>query len=203
MRKVFLFFLIGLVNNVYSQSKQFHELNNRLLFNLFTGKPDSSISDFVGKYYPELLANGVPDKWTIAPTAKKSDVNYKTEHVFLFKTHPFLNIKFDNGSLEFLSVEEENSLPRLQYTRLCLSFENKNEASLALNSFISLFENCGINKKTIVKDNKTIILISETKTIDWINTVELVLFKDELYDGKYKILYDLGCYTYPKEYYGY
>lgn len=173
----------------YGQVKNFDSLYDKMFFNIFIHKPDSSVFDFVQKYFPNLVEKPDTSGWTIYPPGEFIEPQ-KTEHNLLFYKHPFFDFKFKEGKLELFSTESKYYLPRIRQARMSFSFMNKLDAEKALNYFVSIFDSASKNKIIKTINGRKIIRYSGGEKY----TPELifVLLKDELFENRYKLLFGMN-----------
>ncbi len=173
----------------YGQVKKLDSLYNKMFFNIFIHKPDSSVYDFVEKYFPSLAEKPDTSSWTIYPPGEFNEPQ-KTEHNLIFYKHPFFDFKFKEGKLELFSSESKDYLPRIRQASISFSFSNKLDADKALNYFVSIFDSASKNK--IVKNSKGRKIISYSSGEKYTPELIFVLLKDELFENSYKLLFGMN-----------
>ena len=63
---VIAYFLITNQLSTFGQVDKFDELSDKMFFNIFINKPDSSVFDFVKKYFPAFTEELKPGMLTVA-----------------------------------------------------------------------------------------------------------------------------------------
>jgi hypothetical protein len=195
-----LFFSLN-VKVANSQSSKFDELNDKLFFNIFIHKPDSSVFAFIQRYFPEFTNPPYSGGWTISPPEYPLEEVLKTEHTFIFRKHPFFDFVFEEGRLKISASEAKSLLPRITHTNLCFTFNSKKEAENGLVNLLNIFKGVIKSRKLINLKDKKVILISDKSKVTISDCDEFVLFKDEVFENKYKILFQLGAFTFDEKYY--
>ena len=196
-----IFILTLSFKNSLSQNNKFEDLSNEMFFNIFIHKPDSSILEFVNKYYPSYVSVTDSGGWTVYPPQKSYEEVFKAEHTFIFYKHPFFDFTFREGRLEFLSTETNDLFPRISRPTLCFSLNSKVDAEKLLLKFINIYRDFAKNKKVINDEEKRVVLLSKDSQFTRTNCIEIILLKDNLFKGNYKVLFRLGAFTYDKSYY--
>lgn len=196
MKSIVLIASLIIVNTIcMGQTNEFTKLSDEMFFNIFAYKPDSMVYDFVKKYYPMFTKAPEKGGWTAYPPGAVP-VFISTMHSFIFTKHPFFDAKFKEGRLDILSNEEKGELPGVTDFRIWFFFDNKKDAESAFDKLCHMFEKVSKSKKILNKTDKEIAQYSSEKKMTDSNSVEFILTKDELYDGKYKILFRDGAFTY-------
>ena len=113
-------------------------LVNKIFFNIGTTDCDKSVSDFIQKYLPDSQTSNNTVSLLICDSAALYNQNY-SEHNFIFRKHPLLDIKFEEGKLEFISPEKNVKLAKIIRARINFSFHSKREGDSAKNILINNF----------------------------------------------------------------
>src|SRR5438045_197602 len=108
MNKLFFSYLFSFLFSVGANAQsEFKTISNKLFFNIFTGKPDSSVYEFVNKYAPQIfsykkpwLSNGIWDHAKIDSIDSISSKWPILRHSLLFTHHPYFKENFEIGELE-------------------------------------------------------------------------------------------------------
>lgn len=170
----------------------FDKIYDEMFFNIQTFKPDSTVFDFMQKYFP--LYCSLPPKstgnWSVYPEGIEKLHFIDTEHSVYLKKHPFFKCKFRKCKLEIGASEiEERNERSIKYMKLWFMFDSKADATEAFNKLKEMFNKvCGI-KKIIQKNGKLIADYFDKESP--IKTAGFILTKDEIDDGKYKILFQM------------
>ena len=174
----------------YSQGK-FEEAANKMLFNVWIQKPDSSILSFVKKYAPALVAE--PEGWRVhlSMTTERMPESL-TIHSLTFVHHPFINFAFSQGQIDFLTRETKNAIVGIRDIHLWFIFDNINNADSAFTTLVEMFEKLSTTRN-ITTDGliKTAEFVDENSN-SHANRVEFKLVEDEIHKNKYKLFFRLG-----------
>ena len=175
---------------IHGQEK-FEDVGNKIFFNVWIQKPDSSILPFVKKYVPFLASEPKGWKVHLSMTTEKEPETL-TIQSFIFTHHPYVNFKFSEGQIDFLTRETENVTVGIRDIHLWFMFDTLNDAELAFASLVEMFEKLS-TKKDIRNDHlkKTAEFIDE-KSDSHQNKVEFILMEDELNKNKFKIFFRIG-----------
>lgn len=174
------------------------KLSDELFFNIFTHNPDSIVFDFVKKYFPTFTKTQYQGGWT-AYQAKPIPVYDKTVHSFMFIMHPYFDITFREGKLDLFALESQESNPGITDFHLWFFFDNETDGKNAFKFLCNRFEKVSSDKRTFTKSNKIIAQYTDQEKVDGTNCYEILLVPDELYDGKYKILFHFPSLYYLEE----
>jgi hypothetical protein len=166
-----------------------------MFFNIFIHKPDSSVLDFVKKYFPSFAKEFKPGGWTIYPPGPPPELYY-TIHSIKFTNHPHFDTKFREGRLDISASEEKDGRAGVTDFQLWFMFDTKKDADSAFKKLSKMFEPLSKKKKITKKHNKVIAQYSNQPELDDANGIFFVLTNDELYKGKYKLLVKFGSFNY-------
>jgi hypothetical protein len=190
-------FSLSSIKNSFSQQSKMDELFHKMFFNIFLNKPDSMVYDFVKEHFPEFTAPAVKADWTIYPPGHDTlPVPVETMYSLTFRSHPYFKAAFKEGRLDLLSIGAKGYQERLNGFLLWFMFDSKKEAEKAFTVLSNMFEPLSKSKKFRSENNRKIAAYSDQKDFDRSGAIEFILTQDELYNGKYKILFRLGAYTY-------
>jgi hypothetical protein len=194
---IIAFFLMTSQSNSFGQFSKLDELSYKMFFNIFIREPDSSVFDFVKKYFPaftEKVESG-SGGWTMYPPGPRPILQY-TIHSLKFDKHPFFDAKFREGRLDISASEEKEGRPGITGFDLWFMFDTKKDADAALKKLSNMFAALSTKKKITKKNDKIIAQYSGQIELENTSGVFFVLTKDELYDGKYKLLFKIGSFNY-------
>ncbi|MBS1915744.1 MAG: hypothetical protein JST87_05665 [Bacteroidetes bacterium] len=177
------------------QINKFDSLANEMFFNIFIYKPDTSVFDFVQKYFPGFTKPFKQGHWTIYPPGPPPELEY-TVHSIKFKKHPYFDAKFREGKLDILASEEKGGRPGVTDFQLWFMFDNKPDAQNAFDMLSKMFDTLSKSKKIFQKNDKTVAEYCDKTIFNEATSVEFILTNDELQDDKYKIFFRLGSFTY-------
>jgi len=197
---IIVFVLILLMSKQsFSQIGEFEKLKQEMFFNIYAFNPDSSVIDFVQKYYPIFCSPPERHEWAIYPPEEEVPQFMNTVHSLIFKQHPFFECKFREGRLDFITSETKNGGRGPQGLRLWFMFDSKTDALVAFNKLKSNFNKVSTIKKITQKNGRIIANYTDKEILLRTNSVEFILTNDELYDNKYKIMFRIGSFTYPNK----
>jgi hypothetical protein len=187
-----------MANSSFEQNSKVWALGEKMFFNIFNHNPDSSVYDFIKKYFPIYTEEPYQGGWTMYPPGPMP-VYQSTMHSLLFTKHPYFDTKFREGRLDLLSKEKEGEGPGLTDFHLWFFFDNKNDADEAFAKLSSMFEKLSIHKKIFNRDGRKVAHYSDGEEMGGMNTAEFILTTDELHENKYKLFFRLGAFTYLEE----
>lgn len=169
------------------------DYTKRLFFNLFTGKPDTSIRGFLNLYIPALSHTKTPGKWINYAPADTTHAHEEI-HSFIFKNHPFINEKFARGRLDFSCRRYEGAqvMQNITGIQLWFEFDTLEEAEVVFARLVEMF--------ILVSSNKKITTINGLPRAAFINTnnptgfskVQVIMMADTISVHKYKVLFETG-----------
>jgi len=168
------------------ENSKFDILKNEMFFNILVFDPDSSVIDFVRKYFPIYCSMPKPGKWTIYPAEPTKFM--KTAHSLFFIQHPHFHAKFREGKLDFISLETNDTGRSIQFLQLWFMFDSKNDAMIAFKELSAMFNKVSKEKKITEEKDKIIASYTDQDHLSRSNSVQFVLTNDELYENKYKML---------------
>ena len=179
-----------------SQITKFDELSEKMFFNIFINKPDSSIFDFVKKYFPAFTEEYKSGGWTMNPL-NPPELQH-TIHSIKFTKHPYFDAKFREGRLDIFASEVKGGRPGVTDFQLWFMFDNKTDAQNAFTKLSKMFDSLSKSKKVSQRNGKTIAEYSDQSVLEETNSVQLILTTDELQNHKYKLFFRIGSFTYSK-----
>jgi hypothetical protein len=196
-RIIFLaLFSISSCVDSFGQSSKFDTLVDELYFNIFKGKPDTSIFPFLKKYFPVLTKehNKPEGGWTMYPPGPPPKFFF-TVHSFIFSKHPYFNTKFRQGQIDFTCSELKEGAAGIHDVKLWFVFDSKNDAFDAFEKLCNMFD--PLSKTRDVQRNEERVTAKYSTETDFqsYNSVIIVLAKDELHDGRFKLLFKTPNYT--------
>jgi hypothetical protein len=183
-------------SNSLSQITKFDELSHKMFFNIFINKPDSSVFDFVKKYFPAFTKEYESGGWTIYPP-NPPELQY-TVHSLKFNQHRYFDTKFREGRLDIFASEEKGGRSGVTDFQLWFMFDNKVDAQNAFTKLSKMFDPLSKSKKVFQRKGKTVAEYSDQPILEDTNSVQFILTKDELQDNKYKLFFRIGSFTYSK-----
>jgi len=130
--RLLLIILLLMANSSFGQNSKVWVLGEKMFFNIFNHNPDSSVYDFIKKYFPIYTEEPYQGGWTMYPPGPMP-VYQITMHSLLFTKHPYFDAKFKEGRLDLLSKEKEGEGPGLTDFHLWFFFDNKKVICVRLN----------------------------------------------------------------------
>jgi hypothetical protein len=183
--------ILSISTNSFGQTNKFDSLASEMFFNIPSFHPDSSVLDFVKKYFPVFTKKYVPGGWTAY--GKEIPEFQLTVHSFIFTRHPYFDMKFREGQLDIFASETKEGPAGVRDFQVCFMFDQKKDADSAFNKLSAMFKGPGIKKKIITKPNKKIAEF--TPPYSFFYGVYFICVKDELNDKKYKLFFRMGRYA--------
>jgi hypothetical protein len=177
-------------DSLYNSINKFDDLLNKMTFNIFIRQPDSSIHWFIKKYFPYLTKPLNNHGWTSYPRGPIPDYQ-PTIHSLIFTEHPYLDITFKEGRLDIETREEKEGKLSLWRIHLWFMFNTYSQAKTSFKKLCGLFEKVCMNQKLLEENGRTIAEYSVDKK-EMKESVYFVMTEDELYTGRYKILFGIG-----------
>lgn len=165
----------------------------RLLFNLFTDKPDTLISSFLNLYVPALAGNRAPGKWIVYPASDTLRAHEEI-HSFIFKKHPFFTEKFTSGHIDFFCKRYEGNQIRQNVTgiQLWFEFDVQQEAEIAFSRLVEMFILVSTDKKINTINGATKAAFINTNDKNGFPRVQVSMMADNISIRKYKVLFEAG-----------
>jgi hypothetical protein len=174
-----------------SQIGKVDELGNKLFFNILNHHPDSSVYGFVERYFPSFTKPAVKGGWTSYPLGAIVPLYDTTIHSLRFKKHPYFEAKFQEGILEFFTLENKNQSPGITDLQILFIFDNYQDAHNAFQGLCDSFSKFSKTQKSEISGRKIIAHYSDLKDYEDPFYNEIILLPDELNDGWYKIIFRL------------
>jgi hypothetical protein len=194
-----VFFSFTGIKNSFGQLSRMDELAYKMFFNIFLHRPDSMVYDFVKTHFPEFTETPVKADWTIYPPGHDSlPVPIETSYSLTFKSHPYFKAAFKEGKFELLAIGAKGYQERFNGCKLWFMFDSKAAADKAFKILSVMFEPVSSSKKLWLNNEIKVAEYSSEKKFNPLDAVEFILAKDELYNGKYKILFRIGAFTFDR-----
>jgi hypothetical protein len=191
----YFFSILGILSvavSSFGQKTAFAQAVEQMHFNVFERKPDKQILPFIKKYFPGFLSyKNENAPWSY--TFKKKDFPHldTTMHSFSFTTHPLIKAKFNSGRFDLVTYEKKDGLPLVASWSLFFSFESYSDALACFDSIYKIFDSLSKDKILFIKNNRRIAQLTDSDKISDTNCVEIVLVRDELYDDRYKVYFNI------------
>ena len=189
-RKYFLacFILLLTVNRSKGQDMSFDMYTNQLLFNIYSIRPDTSITGFLRLYTPSLFEK----KKTVSVTPADTFHYHEEIHSFLFTKHPFLTVKFTKGKLDICCKRYNGPelIQNITTIQLWFEFDEQQEAEIAFSRLVDNFILLSTNKKFSAANGSQKAEFSNSKNTIGFNRVQFRLTVDNVSKHRYKILFE-------------
>jgi hypothetical protein len=114
-----------------------------------------------------------------------------TIHSLRFWKHPYFKAKFSEGRLDFFTLENNDSGPGITDFQLWFYFDSQKDASYAFQTLCDGFKKISKTQRMEKQPNNIIARYSGKEKADKLDCNEIILLPDELYKGRYKILFRL------------
>ena len=194
MNKIILIISFVVANFTYSAAQQvtLKDYSNKLLFNLFTDHPDSSVCHFRETYIqPDYCHRPISDTihgWHTGGAGPEKLQQWDVSiHTMLFTKHPFLNEKFSNGKLEIQIGKYFKNDFFWNSVSLYLYFLKPEDAKNTYLQMRSALSALSVKKEITAKTNSDTEIAEFSDGLN--NTVQLIFAQDNIYDNYYYILF--------------
>ena len=181
----------------FGQLSKFDQLANKMFFNIFIHKPDSSVFPFIEKYFPTFATDSRLNEWTLYP--KNPPELQTTIHSLIFTHHPYFDTKFREGRLDLVATEAKDGSPGVTDFLIWFMFDTKSDANKAFKKMSTMFNKLSKKKTIQERKGKIIAEYTDQNSLERTNSVQFILTEDELHDNKYKLLFRIGAFTYPNK----
>jgi hypothetical protein len=125
--------------DISAQTAAFDSLYHRILFNMYSGKPDSVVVPFLKSHFPYLVKQHEPGGWTIYPPGNTA-LPQKGFHAVKLDHHPLIRQVHSGARLDIFSQEWPVGNPGIEKTRVWIYFPDKKSAVSVLDSLIADFK---------------------------------------------------------------
>lgn len=193
--QIIIFIFMSSQHSVAQDSK-IDELSNKLFFNIFIHQPDSSVYDFVKTHFPVFTEPLQKSEWTIYPPSDTFPIPMETTYSLTFKSHPYFKASFTEGRLDLLASEAKGYQARIRGFQLWLLFDSKTAAEKAFKLLSEMFAPLSKSKNIWSAKGRKIAEYCDKEVFNYMDAVQFVLTKDELYENRYKIFFRNGAFTY-------
>jgi len=157
MIRIFLFLLfLAAPRFASAQTDAFNALYNGLLFNMYSGEPDSIVVPFLKIHFPYLVNKTESGSWVIYPPANTDKVQ-RGFHSVNIDQHPMIKQAHSGARFDIFSQEWPAGNPGIEKTRVWLIFPDAKAAQLVYDSLITAFRNSNarIAYDTVNKERRT------------------------------------------------
>ena len=175
-----------------SQAENMDSYVNELFFNIFKEKPDTSVLGFLKLYIPSLHEKQGRQGWPL-PTSDATRGRHEM-HAFIFNKHPFLNLKFAQGAVEFFCrrYDNDNPIQAITKVQLSLEFESPEDAETAFGRLINIFTVTATEQKINTNLTSQRAQFTNSKSSSGFNKVQFRMAADYLGRYRYKVLFEIG-----------
>ncbi|MFP5040619.1 hypothetical protein [Parasediminibacterium sp. JCM 36343] len=184
-------FVLPIVN-ANAQMKAFDSLTSKVMFRIWEYESNDSIKVFLKRYVP-FIAEPIKGKWKAYPP------NYfvlprekNIVHSLVFYTHPFIDVPFKEGQIDFLTRETDSGKVWVRDIHLWFKYADLSAAQKGFDVLCSMFAKVGKQNK-LEKTGTSLTAVYENPSPTYFpNTVSFMLMKDELIKTGYKIFFRQG-----------
>jgi len=174
------------------QDDPFEVVWNHLIFDIFTGKPDSIILPFLKNHFPYLAEKPAPTGWTAYPP-DHLPLPKRGLHSLRIDKHPFIATKHIAARLDLFSQEWEEGSPGIERMRVWIFFSSRADAESTINFIIKKFEKVGAviehlkseeQEKTLIKNGtpgeewKSLSLVLSENPINSNHSIGIFFYDD-------------------------
>jgi hypothetical protein len=169
-------------------------ITRQLFFQVYSGRPDTSITGFIKIYLPSLAEKKKnPGEWI---RYENMDTLHAHEelHTFIFHRHPYFKEKFAQGRLEIgcKRYESQQLLQNITSVRLWFEFDLQQEAEIAFTRLVEMLSMVSTDKKFGTGNGSQNAAFLNAKDKTGFHKVQLRLMADNTARHKYKILFESG-----------
>jgi hypothetical protein len=159
-----------------AQSDKFDTLQNALMFNIYSGAPDSIVFPFLKNHFPYLTKKAEPGGWTIYPPGPQP-IPLQGMHSLKIDHHPFIKHKHSGAQLDVLTQEWQEGSPGIERVRIWIYFPDMQDAKTACDSIVTEFRNTGAYIENITKKKIERINIRKNANDEYAGSLSLLIKK--------------------------
>jgi len=159
-----------------AQSDKFDTLQNALMFNIYSGAPDSIVFPFLKNHFPYLTEKAEPGGWTIYPPGPQP-VALHGMHSLKIDHHPFIKHKHSGAQVDVFTQEWQEGSPGIERVRIWIYFPDMQEAKTVCDSIVTEFRNTGAYIEKITKKKIERINIRKNATDEYAGSLSLLIKK--------------------------
>jgi hypothetical protein len=179
------------MNNLSAQSEELYKYANALLLNAWERKPDSIILEFVKKYIPVMISKetGI-GSWSVISPPLDPVPQIPTLHATTFKKHPFFEGGYEDGEIQYLTLESDNKVNGISDIYLTLNYSNKLAAEIDLNKLQTKFDKPFFKKS--IDSGMSVVNIRFSPLNEKIHLdtdIQIILYRDPIDPKNHKILF--------------
>jgi hypothetical protein len=174
---ILLFFLHFLYTGINAQVSKFDSLTDELMFNLFTGKPDSIVIPFLKFHFPYLVKTPEPGGWTMYGR-DSIPIFQHGMHSLKVNVHPFLKTEHTGARLDLFTQEWKDYPPGIEDARVWIYFDTKTKAEAGCSYIIKEFRKIGSYVDSSSNNNGQKWIIRESHSEDEWNSLSVTLQKE-------------------------
>lgn len=193
LRKSFSLFLICCLAFCVAKTQQLtmDGYTNQLLFNIFSDKPDTAISNFLRLYTPSLFEKKkMPQTNGVTGSASGSRDEYEI-HSFIFNRHPYFKSSFTIGKLELYCrhFPDERGV-QVYAVKLWFEFDTQQEAEMAYSKMVETLIPLSTAKNFSSVNGYMKAEFTDNKGEKGFTHVQFRLTADNLDKRRFKILFE-------------
>ena len=151
--------------NISAQSAAFDSLYHRILFNMYSGEPDSIVVPFMKSHFPYLVKQHEPGGWTIYPPANTT-IPQSGFHSVKLAYHPLIRQEHSGARLDIQSQEWPVGNPGIEKTRVWIFFPDKKSAATVLDSLKADFKQANAIVESISKGKENKVRVRPGQSED-------------------------------------
>jgi hypothetical protein len=144
----YTFSLTGMTQNL-------EQFADNLYLGLLSGKPDTTIKEFIKKYAPLYYApRDTTTKWTAYPPNYEEPKFYIAANSFVFVKHPYFNGPFKVGRLELTQkiYLEKDWYDGIESMKLWLEFDNEADAKKSYKALLDTLRTFKVLEKVSLQN---------------------------------------------------
>ena len=179
MSRIYFFFILFLpLSRLTAQTPAFDSLHHALLFNMYSGKPDSIVVPFLRTHFPYLVNTPEPGGWSVYPPLNPP-TSQKGFHSVLLDQHPVIHQPHTGARLDIHSQEWPTGNPGIEKTRVWIFFPDAKAAQAASDSLTAAFRTTNASIEPGKLKNEKCVLIKPGMAEEDSMSITLVIKKTD------------------------
>lgn len=181
IRLTYVFLLLFPLSRIKAQTPAFDSLHHALLFNMYSGKPDSVVVPFLRAHFPYLVNTPEPGGWSVYPPVNPPTPQ-KGFHSVLLDQHPVIHQPHSGARLDIHSQEWPTGNPGIEKTRVWIFFPDAKAAQAASDSLTAAFRTTNASIEPGKLKNEKCVLIKPGMAEEDSMNITLVIKKTDTPD---------------------
>ncbi len=181
MRHYLLIVIFSMVNYM-SSAQTLDKYADELYFGMLSITPDSSITDFLKRYFPAVFkTNDSTSGWTAYPPGIIDEPNnYTVIHSYVFSAHPHFKGHFKSGQLAITGkiYTDERWNGDLKDIRLWFEFDNETDARNSFNQLVDTFSSFNADKRITSQQGMDKAEFTDKSSDKYYSRIEVILATD-------------------------